>query len=193
MDIFAYIAIATAASAATVDLKEHRIPNKLVFPVMLVGLLGHSLFNGVGGLGFSALGWAVGLLVFLVPFAIRMMGAGDVKLMAAIGSLMGWRFILITALYASIAGFFVALVIMAKKKGWMVRGLRCLPPNISTWLMPKVTDRPNILNEETVEVDDSDKKERTMVPYGLCIAMGVFLVLVGQKIGGWPLIHWIGY
>lgn len=190
MDIFAYIALATAASAATTDVKEQRIPNKLVFPVMLIGFLGHLLYSGWSGLLFAAAGWGLGLLVFMIPFAIRMMGAGDVKLMAAIGALMGWRFILVTAVYASLTGFFVALAILAKKKGWLVRLAAKTPYRVAKWLLPKVSDSAERA-EESENSDEDAKKQRTMVPYGLCIFLGVSLVLIGLTQSGWPLIEWI--
>lgn len=187
---FAYIAMATAASAATTDLRERRIPNLLVFPVMLIALLGHLFHNGLDGLLFFGLGWGAGLLVFLLPFALGAMGAGDVKLMAAIGALMGWRFILVTALYASVAGFFVAIVILAFKRGWLLRIAKYLPEKIGRPLLAKLGKYTEADNGNG-EASAGSKKRKTMVPYGLCIAIGVFFVLVGQQYNNWPLINFI--
>ncbi len=190
MVVFEYIALATVASAATTDLRDHRIPNALVFPVLLVALLGHFISGGLNGLLFSLAGFAVGLLIFFLPFAIRMMGAGDVKLMATVGALLGWRFAIVSAVYASIAGLFVGLWIMAKKRGWLLKLVKYLPHRLGKWLIPKVsTAAPTEKN--LANTMDTVKAERIMVPYGYCIAIGVFLVLVGESIGNWPLIHFI--
>ncbi len=205
MIIYSYIALATAASAATTDLRDHRIPNALVFPVLVVALLGHFVFEGLDGLLFSFAGFAVGLLIFFLPFVIRMMGAGDVKLMAAIGALMGWRFILVTAVYASIAGLFVGLAILAKHKGWLLGLVKYLPQKLASYLIPKLG--PQVRTSDSASVNSGNsyngedatqaeaggtvKADRIMVPYGYCIAIGVFLVLVGETLGNWPLINFI--
>jgi len=72
------------------DIEERRIPNKTTLPVILWGFASAGIFSGFNGILFSLGGFLVGLAVFLIPFSMGGMGAGDVKLMAAVGSLMGW-------------------------------------------------------------------------------------------------------
>ncbi len=191
MTAIAYLAMATAASAATTDLKEQRIPNRLVFPVMFLALLWHGLQDGFEGLAFFALGWLAGVLVFIFPFIIGAMGAGDVKLMAALGALMGWRFILVTAVYASIAGLFIALYIIIRKKNWLTKPISYLPHNLSVLLakilLMKAQDNRAETNLDNASVNT--KKEKTMIPYGLSIAIGVFIVLTGRNIAALPLMN----
>ena len=67
--------------------------------------------NGVHGLGMAAAGWIVGILLFLPIFLLRGMGAGDVKLLAALGAWLGPLQVVWLALFASIAGGVMALLV----------------------------------------------------------------------------------
>ena len=62
------------------------------------------------GLLQGILGMFAGLAIFFLPFAMGGMGAGDVKLMGAIGALMGWKFSVMTALYSAIVGGVMVLI-----------------------------------------------------------------------------------
>ncbi len=56
------------------------------------------------------------MALFFIPFALGAMGAGDVKLMGAIGSLMGWKFAVISTLFSAIAGLLVVIVYLIYQK-----------------------------------------------------------------------------
>ena len=85
-------ALAVATAAAVMDVQQHRIPNWLTYPVMLAGVLLRSYYFGWNGL-LTAVGGCLlaGGIVFLF-YAVRAMGAGDLKLLAALGSLAGPRY-----------------------------------------------------------------------------------------------------
>jgi len=88
--IVAAIAVVVAVSAAAVDVRQRRIPNRLTYPAALVGLVIQGVFNGWHGF-LSAL--AGGLFfggVFFAFYVVRAMGAGDVKLAAALGCIVGF-------------------------------------------------------------------------------------------------------
>ena len=75
-----------ATVALFTDTRRGRIPNWLTFPALGLGVALHSFVGGGDGLLFAAEGAALGLGLFLVPFLIGGMGAGDVKLLAALGA-----------------------------------------------------------------------------------------------------------
>lgn len=81
-----------AIVAAYIDGKELRVPNKLTFPMIIAGWIYSTIAYGVQGDGWyyglmwSLAGTAVGVLTLLPAYSIGGMGAGDVKMMAAIGA-----------------------------------------------------------------------------------------------------------
>ena len=75
--------------AAGLDLAHHKIPNWLTYTGMVVGLAFGGLAGGWPGLGMAALGLVAGFLPMLVMYMGGGLGAGDVKLMGAVGALLG--------------------------------------------------------------------------------------------------------
>ena len=91
-------------AAGFFDFKERKIPNIITFTGILIGVLFNLVSGGWTGLFQGILGLFAGLAIFFLPFAMGGMGAGDVKLMGAIGALMGWQFSVMTALYSAVVG-----------------------------------------------------------------------------------------
>ena len=71
------------------DIRTRRIPNVLTFGATIAALVFHGSTAGTSGLATSVGGWMVGAALFLPVFALRGMGAGDVKLLAAVGAWLG--------------------------------------------------------------------------------------------------------
>jgi prepilin peptidase CpaA len=92
---FAAIVAAYMATAAATDLHSRRIPNWLTVPMAVAGVAFHVLAPMGFGLGASLLGLAVGFSLLLVPYVIGGGGAGDVKLLAALGAWLGWQLVLV--------------------------------------------------------------------------------------------------
>ncbi|MDB5350316.1 MAG: Type leader peptidase family protein [Planctomycetota bacterium] len=82
------VAFVTLVAGAT-DLWRFKVYNVLTFPALLGGVLVSSWLGGLSGLGYSLMGAAVGFGVLLLFFALGGVGAGDVKLFAAIGAWLG--------------------------------------------------------------------------------------------------------
>lgn len=99
-------------TAAVWDLREHKIPNGLTLAGILGGLILHFYTAGWQGLFFSLQGAVAGLLFLFFPFAWGGMGAGDVKLLTAIGALGGVGFAATVALAMGIVGGIMAAAIM---------------------------------------------------------------------------------
>src|SRR4029453_13014923 len=108
MSIAEGFAVALALVACLFDVSTSRIPNKLTFTTAALAILFHVAAPAGAGLSHAALGLLVGLLVFFPLFALGAMGAGDVKLMAAVGAWIGAGSVVFVALYGSVGGGGVA-------------------------------------------------------------------------------------
>src|SRR6478672_9554450 len=113
MTIFQGIALAAAVVAAVWDLSTRRIPNFLTFGAAAAAIIVRTTLEGWGGAGSSIAGWAVGVVLFFPIFALGGMGAGDVKLLGAIGAWVGPLGAVWVALFSSIAGGVMALLVSA--------------------------------------------------------------------------------
>ncbi len=100
------------ALAAACDIRAHRVPNWLSLAGLVLGLVWHMFWGGWPGLLQSLGGIGIAALA-LLPYAVRALGAGDVKLLGAVGALMGPQFLLWTLLGTLLAGGLLAL-------GWAI-------------------------------------------------------------------------
>ena len=99
-------------AATLIDIYAHRIPNILVVIVILLGFAAQGINEGVLGI-FAALSGVIIGVLFLLPFHISgSMSAGDVKLMGAVGALLGPLQTLQAALATLIFGGVLALLVV---------------------------------------------------------------------------------
>lgn len=103
-------ALTLGGMACVTDVRTRRIPNWLTFGGACAGLM-YRGFHGWSALGVGLVGLVLGLAVFLPFFLLRGMGAGDVKLMAALGAWLGANDALRAALFAMIAGGVLAVLL----------------------------------------------------------------------------------
>ncbi|MDZ5458858.1 A24 family peptidase [Azohydromonas lata] len=107
-------------AAVACDLHQRRIPNALVLYGMALGLAfqafaaaGQGLLqDGSQGVAAALLGGVAGLALFLPFYALRMLGAGDVKLLAMVGVWLGATAVLQVALWTVLAGALLSLGVM---------------------------------------------------------------------------------
>src|SRR5712691_7755539 len=113
MNMHDSIAILTGLAACGFDLYRRRIPNALTLGAALAALVVSSYTGGLAGAGSSVTGWVIATALWLPLYALGGMGAGDVKLIAAVGAWLGPADVIHAALYAAIAGavFAVALAL----------------------------------------------------------------------------------
>ena len=101
--------IAIVLTAAFWDFRRRRIPNFLTFTGMALGIAGNFVMGGYDGLAASLLGLTLGAAIMLVPYALGGMGAGDVKLLACAGSMLGPTQVFYAFIAAAVLGGLMAL------------------------------------------------------------------------------------
>jgi prepilin peptidase CpaA len=154
-----------------------KIPNLLTFSMALAGFGYNAWLSGGSGFFSALLGLTLGLGLFLVPFLMGGMGAGDVKALAALGALLGpiaiFHVFLYTALFGGIMAVFQYLS----------------SPNL---LEKMVTWRTAILafagTRETGCLQTISSGEKLKFPYATVIAFGYYTFLAWGDI--FSLLLW---
>lgn len=156
-----------AVFAAYHDVTERRIPNYLTGAGVLSGLLLHLGLDGWKGFLSASAAMLIAGVIFFIFFAAGGMGGGDVKLVAAVASLIGIQHVAYLLILTSLAGGVMAI--------WMAMGrglLRTTASNVfhlaNHHLRKGLTPHP-VLNIEN--------KATLRLPYGVAIAAGSFLTL----------------
>lgn len=158
-----------AALAAFWDLRTRRIPNWLVLTGLVAGFGLNGVLYQVDGLKAAGIGMLTAFGIYFILYLLHAMGAGDVKFMAAIGSLTGWRWWFLIFFVAVIVGA-IAGVILALSKGRLRRTFG----NVGYIVSEIAHLRPPHLRREDVDVN-SEKALR--LPHGASIAAGIFIVM----------------
>lgn len=147
------------------DLATGKIPNALTYPACLFAWSLAAATGGWHGLGASLAGFAVGFLPFFVLYLMGGLGGGDVKLMAAVGSLTGVAFTLDALIASVLIGALIGLLI-AIWEGQGVAVARFLGTTLGRLFIPS-------LQRTEVAV-------RQGVPFGVAICLGAFLTLIAR-------------
>lgn len=98
------------------DLVKTKIPNIYTIPSVLIGLLYYLFQDGWHGFLFSLSGCFVGFILLVLLYIFRAVGAGDVKLFAAIGALTGISFTLYTLMYAIFYAGMIGIVVIFMRR-----------------------------------------------------------------------------
>ncbi|HOO29099.1 MAG TPA: prepilin peptidase [Lachnospiraceae bacterium] len=108
-----------AVIAAAMDLSFRKVKNWLIMAGFLAGMFFQIHGSGIQGLTAGLLGAAVPLICLGVFFVLRLLGAGDLKLLSVIGCFMGPDKILYCIGAAILAGGAIGIVklLFCKKKG----------------------------------------------------------------------------
>ena len=99
------------------DIKNRKILNIVTMPSILIAFIYYTAAQGWGGFLYSGKGFLVGFSLLLIPYLLGGIGAGDVKLMAAIGALMGTSFVLYSFVYIALIGGLISVTLIMKNRG----------------------------------------------------------------------------
>jgi len=162
--------------ASWIDYTQRRVPNWLNAALVLVGFLVQGLYFGWGGVGSGALGLLTGFGLLILPWLMHGMGAGDVKLMAAIGVWLGPL--------ATLYSFVLGAMIGALAAGAMILStgrLRLALINIGI-ILNKCSSRETMFSEYGSAKSFGTTSQ--LLPYGVPLTAGTLIVL-GAKMFGW--------
>jgi len=163
-------------AAALYDVRYRRIPNWLTAGSAGLGLALNAFLNQAraGMFKASLIGFAAAFGIYLVLYALRAMGGGDVKLMAAIGAIVGWPNWFGIFLVTSILGGIMA-ILLSLMRGRLMTTLF----NVGFILHEMKSGRPAYVRKEELDVRSP---KATSLPHGAVIAIGTlfFLALAGH-------------
>ena len=154
------VLVPLAASVIYHDVRYRRIPNMVVLSALIAGLAINSAFAGWQGLGSSLLGFGLGFVPMLLLHMFGAMGAGDVKLFGAVGTILGVSVMPITLVLVAMLGGALA-VFSTLRAGTMLTTLhgvlRIFVGILPGWEMPRFAMAPD---------------RRHTIPYGVAIMIG---------------------
>jgi prepilin peptidase CpaA len=161
----------TLIVAAVTDLVHRKVYDWLTYPAIVLGLtLGYAagdwgsvgLGYGGSGLANNLAGLAVAFGVFFVVYWGRGVGGGDVKLMAAVGAIMGLHFVVGAMFWSALVGAIMAVwVLILKGKLW--------------WGLRRSLRHAVRLGNDPEEAEGEENPARLRIPYGAAIAFGTLV------------------
>jgi len=170
-----FIVVFLAAICVYTDLRHGKIYNKLTYPAVVLGIA-LSFFQSNPDPYQSAAGLTGALLLYGLLRKLSGMGAGDVKLMAAVGAIKGLHFVIFSSLYIFGFGCLAGLVVLAWK-GRLIPGVKWVALTVASVLVPRI-ERP------------IHKGEMTSMPFApaifLGVAYGVYLEIVDGPFSLFP-------
>lgn len=98
------------------DWKTFSIKNQLIFTFIIAGILTNFYYSGPNGVLSSILGAVLPILLLFALYALRMLGAGDIKLFSAVGAVMGVKFVLYCIACSFLSGGIIAIFIIIVRK-----------------------------------------------------------------------------
>lgn len=143
------------------DLIQRKVLNIITFPSMIAGFIYHTFTNGWDGFLFCLSGFLLGFALLFIPFLMGGMGAGDVKLLAAVGALKGPTFVFYTFFFTALIGGVIALLILVRKK--------------KIWSLLKQIVFSLMIRDKTVSISQMTATNQSVsFPYGIAIVLGTF-------------------
>ncbi len=160
---FEFFLVPLAVIIIYYDVRYRRIPNPFVIATLITGFIINLSLGGFSGALNSLSGCVLAFILMFILHVFGAMGAGDVKLFAAIGSLIGAQLVLPTFVVVVLTGGVLALVSILRSGVFvstMHRVLQILVGLLPGWQMPKFS----------VPAD-----QRKTIPYGVAITIGAII------------------
>jgi len=164
--IFFYLT-AVLAAASISDIRSFKVPNWLTYSSLAVGISYFTLTKGFEGFIFSLAGTAAGFGLLILPYMVGGTGAGDVKLMGAVGSFLGAYGVFSVFILSCILGGAYALFLLVSK-GLLLSTFRRYGRIL--WCF--------IITQKFIYIPPTIKEKALKLRFGLAIALGTGSYLV---------------
>lgn len=148
------------------DIKSRKIYNNVIYPGIILAFIIHAAVSGWDGFLHSFLGFLIGLGLLLIPYLMRGMGAGDVKLLALVGAFKGGAFVFQTFIFMALLGAVIALAIVLFRRG-------TVKPLLYKMSSAKSGVKMTGFSKESLSAT---------YPYGVAIAGGAFISLFTEGV-----------
>lgn len=159
--------VLTAGVACLYDVYSRKIPNFITFTSALLAVAYGGVVGEWTGLAAAVGGWALGIVLFLPFFLLRGMGAGDVKLLSALGAWTGPASLLSLTFYTAISGGIMALALVLWRR-------RLASTFRNLWLL---LCHFRVAGLKPMAELSLENKGTLSLPYGVPIAAGAVLTL----------------
>jgi prepilin peptidase CpaA len=156
--------------ASLTDLSRGRIPNSVTFTGIISAMVFHTAINGSAGLQFWLMGITLGFMLLGPWYAIGGIGAGDVKLLMAVGGLVGPGNLMKIFIVASLVGGLWALALALKDWGLQQTVHR-------TWIWMKVWHGTG-----QILTDAGPDRRNSILRYAPVLAVGTLLVQLWRSL-----------
>lgn len=155
-------------TAALIDLRERRIPNWLSLGGLVLAFGLNLVLHQLSGLWQSLVGLVLAFLIYFALYWLRAMGAGDVKMMAAVGAIVGpWNWMVIFLLSSLIGGLLAVVVVLWRRR------FRRTVSNVGYLIYEWIHLRPPYLRRQELDVSKGFG-----LPHALSVALGSFAFLI---------------
>lgn len=169
-----FFTLALVLLAGWLDWRSRRIPNWLTVPALLCGVAVNSVLSGWHGLKVSLEGAGLALALLLPLVLLRALGAGDWKLMGAVGAFTGpILFLFILAGSVFVSGLMAVLIMM--RAGRVRTTFRNLAVLVRGFVSFGLREKPNI---------SLDNPKLLKLPFGVAVAISALLCF-GAAWRGW--------
>ena len=169
----ASIVLVAAMIAAVMDVWKFKVYNALTVPLLLTGLVYHGIAGGMQGLLGSLVGVLFGFAALIAVYAMGGMGAGDVKLMAAVGAWLGMPltfYVFVTSALASGAYAMVLILLSGRaRETWI---------DLQVLLFRIMAFGHHLGADARLEAEVKRADRYRLVPFGAMVAVGLAAILI---------------
>ena len=175
--ITAAVLVPGVVLASWIDWRYRKVPNWLNLSLVLAGLTVQGIFYGWSGLWMGLLGMLLGFGLLIIPWLMHAMGAGDVKLMAAIGVWLGPALTLRAfCVGAILAGIIAMVMIIIGRRLWQAyANLGLIMTKLNSWKMA-FSDFGSV---------QMLKSTSQLLPYGVPLSIGTLIVMFSRSASWW--------